>query len=401
MTTILQIDVALNVGSTGRIVHEIGEAILNEGWSSHAAFGRYQAPSSSPAHKIGTKIDQAGHLLVTRMFDQHGKGSLRATKKLRALLAQLKPAVVHLHQVHGYYLHLRELMQILQDYGKPVVWTFHDAWQLTGHCCYFDRFDCQKWQTTCGSCPMTRYYPQSWGVDNSTNNHEEKKTYIGGLKELTIVPVSYWLGDMVKQSYLAQKPIVVIQNGVDLEHFYPEYETNGVSDTNGKVNYLGVAGIWADHKGLADFVKMSELLRADEQLVLIGLTEEQRKGLPQNIVALPAQGSMAALRKWYNKATVFLNPSKSESFGLVTAEALACGTPAVVYSTTACPELVDESTGRVVAKGDVAGMLAAARELAQRDVATTKIACRNRAVRHFDKRKQTEKYIQLYKKLIN
>jgi putative colanic acid biosynthesis glycosyltransferase len=397
---ILQIDVALNIGSTGRIVHEIGDAILKEGWMSHAAFGRYSASSTSTAHKIGTKIDQAAHWLLTRLFDLHGKGSLGATKKLRTLLTDLKPDVVHLHQVHGYYLHIRELMRILQEYNKPVVWTFHDAWQLTGHCCVFERFNCQKWQNTCGSCPMTRYYPQSWGIDNSKNNHQEKKVAIGALEKLTIVPVSYWLGDMVKQSYLSLKPIQVIHNGVDLEKFFIERTDKAAQVKEQKINYLGVAGVWADNKGLSDFVQMSELLRDDEQIVLIGLTEKQHKGLPRNIKALPAQGSIAALRQWYNRATVFLNPSRSESFGLVTAEALACGTPAVVYNTTACPELVDENTGRIVAKGDFVGMLAAARELAQIDMELIQVACRKRAEMHFNKQKQTSKYIELYKQLI-
>ncbi len=397
---ILQIDVALNVGSTGRIVHEIGDAILKEGWMSHAAFGRYSAPSTSTAHKIGTNADHAAHLLLTRLFDLHGKGSLGATKRLRALLADLKPDVVHLHQVHGYYLHLRELMQLLEEYGKPVLWTFHDAWQLTGHCCYFDRFDCQKWQTSCGSCPMTRYYPQSWGIDNSASNHREKKSTIGALSNLTVVPVSYWLGDMVKQSYLSQKQMEVIQNGVDLEQFFIEKADQATPADVDKTTYLGVAGVWADHKGLSDFVQMSELLRDDEQIVLIGLAEKQLNGLPANIKALPAQGSISALRHWYNRATVFLNPSKSESFGLVTAEALACGTPAVVYNTTACPELVDDKTGRVAVKGDFTGMLYAARELAQLDSEAIQTECRKRAELHFDKQKQTGKYIQLYKQLI-
>lgn len=247
---------------------------------------------------------------------------------------------------------------------------------------------------------MTRYYPQSWGIDNSASNHLEKKATIGALSNLTIVPVSYWLGDMVKQSYLSQKQMEVIQNGVDLEEFFIEKADQATPSNVEKTTYLGVAGVWADHKGLSDFVQMSELLRDDEQIVLIGLTEKQLNGLPANIKALPAQGSISALRHWYNRATVFLNPSKSESFGLVTAEALACGTPAVVYNTTACPELVDDKTGRVAVKGDFTGMLYAARELAQLDSEAIQTACRKRAELHFDKQKQTGKYIQLYKQLI-
>ncbi len=401
MPKILQINLSLNVGSHGRIVNEIGEAIIAEGWESHVAYGRSRSNSSSTAHKIGSRVDQGLHVLLTRLFHKHGSGSRQATKRLGVLIRQLQPDIVHLHLVHGYYLHLVELMKILKDWNKPVVWTFHDAWPLTGHCCYFTRFNCQKWQATCHQCPLIRYYPQSWGVDNSTSNHQKKKEFIGALEHLHIVPVSHWLEGVVGSSYLKGKPITVIQNGVDTEIFRPSTEQNiGDVGVAGQKIYLGAASIWSDLKGLSDFVSMAALLNEDERIVLIGLSNKQSKGLPRNITAIPRTRSLEELRGWYSRASVFLNPSKAESFGLVTAEALACGTPAVVYNTTACPELVDEQTGRVVPLRDYREMLAAARELASMESHTLQTNCVARARTHFDKKKQTLKYIQLYRQLL-
>lgn len=401
MPKVLQINVSLNVGSTGRIVNEIGDAIIAEGWESHVAYGRTSSSSESTAHKIGSRVDQGLHVLLTRLLHKHGSGSKQATKRLGTLISKLQPDIIHLHNLHGYYLHLVELMKILKSWGKQVVWTFHDAWPLTGHCCYFNRFNCQKWQETCHQCPLIRYYPESWGVDNSTSNHLKKKEYIGALDHLHIVPVSYWLGDVVRQSHLKNKPITVIQNGVDTEIFFPSQKKQMRSRSeDGKKVYLGAASLWSDLKGLDDFVKMAALLNDNERFVLIGLSEQQSKNLPKNITAIPRTSSLEELRNWYSSASVFVNPSKSESFGLVTAEALACGTPVVVYNTTACPELVDEHTGRVVPIRNYTAMLAAARELAALESPALQSHCSSRAKTFFDKKQQTLKYIQLYKQLL-
>lgn len=401
MPKILQINVSLNVGSTGRIVSEIGDAIIAEGWESHVAYGRFQSRSNSTAHKIGSRVDQGFHVLLTRLLHKHGSGSKQATRRLGTLISELQPDIVHLHNVHGYYLHLVELMKILRSWGKPVVWTFHDAWPLTGHCCHFTRFNCQKWQETCYQCPLKRYYPESWGVDNSTSNHQTKKQYVGALEQLHIVTVSNWLGKVVEKSYLKNKPITVIQNGVDTELFCPKRETKASgAGESAKKTYLGAASLWSDLKGFDDLVKMAALLNEDERIVVIGLSEKQSKNLPKNITAIPRTSSLEELRDWYRNASVFLNPSRSESFGLVTAEALACGTPAVVYDTSACPEIVDENTGRVVPLRDYEQMLAAARQLNSLDRRVLQDTCSSRAKSYFDKTQQTFKYIQLYKRLL-
>jgi glycosyltransferase involved in cell wall biosynthesis len=405
MPKVLQINVSLNVGSHGRIVNQIGDAILAEGWESFVAYGRSARSSKSQAFKIGSSLDQGFHLLLTRLFDKHGHGSTRATRRLAAWMRNLQPDIVHLHQAHGYYLNLVELIKVLQDLNKPIVWTFHDAWQLTGHCCSFVRFNCQKWQDICHQCPLTSYYPQSWGIDNSTSNHNLKKQFIGSLERLHIVPVSNWLGQVVAESYLKDRPLTVIHNGVDTETFrplpcdlLPSIRPHN-QDLEGKRVFLGVASIWSDLKGLNDFIELSGLLGEDEMIVLIGLSAKQSKTLPSNIVAIPSTNSVEELSRWYNRAAVFLNPSKSESFGLVTAESLACGTPAVVYNTTACPEIIDRETGRVVPLGDYKEMLVAARELASLDQDRTRTFCSYRARTNFDQRKQSNKYVELYKQL--
>ena len=115
----------------------------------------------------------------------------------------------------------------------------------------------------------------------------------------------------------------------------------------------GVASVWSGKKGLEDFITLSKTLEEDETLVLIGLKENQIKNLPKNIIGIQRTANLEELVSWYSTANLYLNLSVEESFGMTTAESLACGTPVVVYDSTACPEMVTPKTGRVVPKKDI------------------------------------------------
>lgn len=204
MKRIFQISSEVNSGSVGRIAEQIGEQILANGWESYIAYARDNLPSKSKTIRIGNKLDIISHVLLTRLMDRHGFGSKRATLQLINKIKEIKPDIIQLQHVHGYFINIEILFNFLAEYNVPVVWTFHDCWSFTGHCAHFELVGCQKWQTKCYECPQIHQYPKSW-VDNSTENFENKKKLFNSLEKLTIVPVSDWLQKEVKKSFLKKK----------------------------------------------------------------------------------------------------------------------------------------------------------------------------------------------------
>ena len=256
MRTLLQINVVVNWGSTGHIAEDIGQMVLSKGWKSYIAYGRNERPSQSQLIRVGTTRDMLWHGLQTRLLDRQGLASVRATRELLKQMDAIRPDIVHLHVIHGYYLNYPLLFRYLQQHRISVVWTMHDCWSFTGHCAHYTAKKCNRWQTGCRHCPQLGAYPKSWWADRSMKNWQEKKSAFASLERLTLVPVSNWLADELRQSFLGDKPIVCIHNGVDANVF--SIKDSDVKQRLGiaeKKMLLGVTSVWNKRKGLDDFCR--------------------------------------------------------------------------------------------------------------------------------------------------
>lgn len=399
---ILQINVTLNSGSTGRIVEDIGRKILNTGGLSYICYSRGKGFSTSIFFKIGNKYSLWFHWLQTRLFDRHGLASKRATQQLVRKINEINPDIIHLHNIHGYYLNIELLFNFLKKYHKPVVWTFHDCWPLTGHCTFFDNVNCFKWENQCYDCPLKKSYPGSYFIDRSYLNYQLKKKLFNSLENLTIVSVSHWLKDMVVDSFLKEHKILTIQNGVDLSVFKPsKSKLKQKFNIEGRKLILGVADKWSNRKGLDEFIKLRRILNPDIVIMLIGLNRSQLNQIPENIIGVKHISNIHELPEYYSAADVFFNPSSLESFGLVTAEAMACGTPVVVYNSTASPELVKQGTGIIVEKKNLEKTKEAILKILSEDKNKYTHECRHVAEENFDNEKQLFEYIKLYNKILD
>lgn len=403
MKKLLQINSVVNTGSTGRIAEEIGQTAIEAGWESYIAFGRNERPSASALIKVGTERDIKIHGLQTRLFDRHGLGSRRATKELIRKIEKIEPNVIHLHNIHGYYINIEVLFQYLRIADLPVVWTFHDCWPITGHCSYFTFVGCDKWKTNCYSCPKKKEYPSSWFLDRSSKNHVLKKELFTSLPNLTLVPVSQWLSGILDESFLQDYPIRVIHNGINTDIFKPSATANFrvKYQLENKFILLGVANIWDRRKGLDDFIELSKLLNSDFQIVLVGLTQKQIEQLPENIIGIERTESVEELAEIYAESDVFLNPTYEDNFPTTNLESLACGTPVVTYRTGGSPEAIDESTGIVVERGDINGLVEAIQMIKRNGKQSYMDACVNRSHRLYKKEDRYREYLELYESLLN
>lgn len=391
---LLQINVTANWGSTGKIAEDIGKLAIENGWESWIAYGRGNPLSASNLIRIGSDWDMKVHALKSRIQDNHGLSSKITTKRFIKQIEEIKPDIIHLHNIHGYYLNYPILFEYLKKWGGPVIWTLHDIWPITGHCAYFGIEECTKWKTGCNNCPRLDTYPKSIFFDNSENNYNLKKEIFTSLSNITLIPVSNWLSDLLAQSFLRNIPKQTIHNGVDVSVFKPYEEGNG--------NYIiGVASIWEDRKGLTDFHKLRKILPADIGILLVGLSEDQIQNLPSGIKGIERTTSKEKLASLYSSAIALVNPTYEDNFPTVNIEALASGTPVITYNTGGSSEAIDSNTGFVVKKGDIAGLANSIVNLYNLDLISRKKMCRERAIELFASDKKYTEYIELYKLLTN
>lgn len=403
MKKILQINSVINSGSTGRIAEEIGQTAIAEGWASYIAYGRTKRPSESESIKIGNHWDIKMHGFRTRIFDGHGLGSRFATKELIRKIEKIAPDIIHLHNIHGYFINIEILFQYLKKSNIPIVWTLHDCWSFTGHCSYFMFVGCEKWKIQCYECPQIKTYPASWLVDQSTRNYVLKKKLFTSLPNLILVPVSEWLSSILKESFMQNYPVKVIHNGINTEVFKPSKCESFRLKHNllYKFIILGVASEWSSRKGLKDFIALSKLLDNDYQIVVVGLTIKQIKQIPDNILCIERTESVEELAELYATSDTFVNPTYEDNFPSTNLESLACGTPVITYRTGGSVEAIDESTGIIVNQGNIGMLIDAIKLIKYNGKQFYRDACVNRAQRLYRKEDRYSEYIELYKKLLN
>lgn len=350
----MMINTVCGTGSTGRICSQIAESLVKQEHIVKIGYGRHhdQIPDSylPYALQIGNTASVIYHAWMTRWTDHHGFYSKKATKQFLRYVDAFGPDIIHLHNLHGYYIHIGLLFEYLKAHPIPVVWTLHDCWAFTGHCAAYTFAQCSRWQSQCYDCPQKKRYPQSWFKDNSKQNWLEKRSLFTSLDHMILVTPSQWLSNEIKQSFLNVYPVEVIRNGIDLNIF--RKPNDPIMRKSKKKIALSVASQWNKYKGLDDLVDISKKLENDWELVVIGLTKRQKNMFPPQVICIEKIREPNELANWYAMADVYINTSYEEAMGMTTVEALASGTPVICYRSTAIPEFVDSMCGIVIDPGD-------------------------------------------------
>lgn len=403
MPVLLQINTVCNSGSTGRIAEEIGLLVMQNGWKSYIAYGRGNAVSQSATFKICESYDLYLNAAIARVYDNDGLCRKAATDKLICYIQRIKPDIVQLHNLHGYYLNLELLFTFLADVGIPVVWTLHDCWAFTGHCTHFEYVGCKRWQTECSNCHEKRSYPASVLFDRSNSNFRIKKKIITSLQKLVIITPSQWLANLVQLSFLKDYPVHVINNGIDIGSFYPR-DTDEIARKYGLIGkkvILGVAGNWDERKGLRYLVDLSSRLSTDCKVIVVGVTKKQKRQLPSTIIAIQHTEGIDELAMLYSLADVYVNPTLEDNFPTTNLEALACGTPIVTFKTGGSIEAIGDNIqyGLVVRQYDMVSLEQAVNSLLLRGKKVYKEACVSRASELYNSKVCFLKYLNIYRNI--
>jgi len=387
-----------NSGSTGNIMSNISFSARENGYVTYHIFPGHN--KNKPIEKndliICSEIQNKIYQRICRYIGLNGCSAVFSTIKILKRLENLRPDVLQLHNLHHSYINLPLLFRYIKRNKIPVVWTLHDCWAFTGHCPHFDYIGCEKWKNECFACPQFKSYPEA-AFDDSKRMYRLKKKWFCGVENMTIVTPSQWLADLVKQSFLREYPIQVINNGIDLSVFHPvksnfreKYDIAACENV-----VLSVAFGWgSEKKGLDVIARLAQILPETYRIVMVGTDDFIDQKLPGNIISIHRTNDRQELAEIYSAADLFVIPTREETYPTVNMEAIACGTPVLTFRTGGSPEIPDEKTGAVVDRDDFDALY---REVVRicSDKPYRASDCLNRA-KSFDMHEKHKEYLELY-----
>ena len=393
---ILELTTNISEGSVARIVKDLYGVIEDAGHECLIAYGRGACNKEFKSLRIGNSLDVYIHALLTRITDRAGFYSKRVTKRFIKEIEGYQPDIIHIHCLHGYYINIPQIIKYIEEKEIPVVWTFHDCWAFTGHCAYFDNCGCEKWKQQCLNCQQKKSFPTSYFLDNSRKNYLDKKKLFSNINNLTIVTPSKWLEEVVNNSFFCKKKVVTINNGIDTDCF--KYTPNKLREKYnliGKKIILGVAGVWNERKGLDTFLKLSDILEKEYQVVLVGIDSKDIGDYSQKVITIKKTQNKEELAQWYSVADIFVNPTLEDNYPTVNLEAIACGTPVITYDTGGSGECLKFGNGILVEKGDFDELVTGIKKLCIEEEP------KNVHSNRIDKKYCFDQYINLFKEILH
>lgn len=382
---ILSINSVCGFGSTGRIVADLSKL---DNFETLVCFGRKKDYANVNSYRFANFFDNAIGALGTILFDNNLNICSNATKRLIKKIKEFNPDIIHIHNIHGYYLNVEEFVRFLKEYGKPVVWTLHDCWLFTGYCPFFDYIECEKYKTECKDCPYGFSYPFSIFKQNVKKDYYKKKELFKDFYNLVLVSPSKWMDGIVENSYFNNIKHVVINNGISLQEFIPSKQKDN------DFTVLAVSNYWTKAKGIDELNKIIPLLDKDIKIKAIGFGSKNIN----NAISIERTNNKQELIDLYSSSHVLVSPTLQDNFPTVNIESLACGTPVVTYKTGGGPEIIDENTGIVVKRHEYKKMAEVINNLKQNYTFDTS-KCIDRS-KQFSLEKMKENYIKLYESLL-
>lgn len=390
-----------NIGSTGKIMLQLADEARKEGLEYFTCCPRARDNYKKQVEHqifIGNRALRNVHGILSKITGMEGLFSIASTANFLRRIDSIKPNIVHLHNIHGSYINYPLLFWYIKKNHIRVLWTLHDCWPFTGRCPHFITAKCEKWKNKCYSCTYPKSEYPSAKLDTSKINYSIKKRVFCNVDDLTIITPSEWLAGLVKESFLKEYSVRVINNGIDLNVFKPYKNSfrDNYSIKKKQIMLLGVAFNWDYRKGIDVFIKLAERLDDNYVIVIVGTNEETERKLPDNIIAIRRTENQRQLAEIYSAADIFINPTREDNYPTVNMEAIACGTPVITFRTGGSPEMIDDGCGKVVDVDDVDGLVNNIKDIKTWDIEVTKNRCCENALR-FASYRSIQKYIMLYK----
>lgn len=389
-------------GSTGNIMREIADIAREQGhivYTFSAKIYRKNLETKYPAapfhYYYGNELGSFIHKCIGRVTGFNGFFSVFSTLLLIHKLKSLKAEIVHLHNLHDFCMNLPILFHYLKRNNIKVIWTLHDCWSFTGHCPHYAEAKCDRWLNGCGHCPQLLVNPRSY-IDTTSIMWRAKKQLFCGVRNMTIVTPSNWLASQVKQSFLKNYPVKVINNGIDIKVFRKcESDFRILNNCVDKFVILDVASCWEHRKGLDVFIRLAERLdSARYQIVLVGTDDNIDQILPRQIISIHRTSNQLELAEIYSAADLLVNPTREDTYPTVNMEAIACGTPVLTFRTGGSPEILEKATGSIIDCDDFESLISEIKRISEQKPYSSEV-CTIKGL-EFDKNKRFRSYLELF-----
>ena len=397
---IAQVDVNYGSSSTGKIVCDLHVGLQEIGHSVRVFYGRGPTTNIDTAFKISHDFEVGFHCLGTRLTGFTGNYSPLATRKLIKAFDSFKPDLVHLHDLHGYFININTIVNYLKINKIATVWTFHCEFMYTGNCGY--AYDCNKWQTYCETCPSLESYPKTWFFDRTSKMFDVKHKMFNDFENLHIVSPSNWLASRIKKSVIAgNKDVSVISNGLNLDIFYPRDQKGLRKNLNLTDQFIVLSvgsNFWSKIKGGKWILKLAEQM---PQVLFIMVGVDSRPHLvPKNVLMISPLRNQNLLAEYYSAADVLLLTSSYETFSMVVAESLACGTPVVGFNSGAPEEVAPSGYGSFVTHGDIEALKVCINAHMKQPKKKKSLRYSHFAKKMYSKERMVHEYEVIYKNLL-
>ena len=399
---ILHVNITYNRGSTGVIVEDLHNMSMKEGFDSYVTYSNTSLPEDKivNGYQIGNVLGKKMHGLLSRIGGKQGYFSHLSTRKLIKHIDKVSPDIVHLHNLHGNFLHVNMLLDYLGKKNISTVVTLHDCWLFTGGCTHYTISKCDKWLDKCGGCPKNSSHTPAYIYDASASILRDRKKYFGKIKNLTVVGVSNWITSEANKTFFSKSNSVTIHNGIDNDFFCPtESDLKKQLNIEDKFVILGFAKKWLLEENKKAFETVTKGIPNDAVMVLFGCNESEKAQLPPNVIGMDFIRDRDTLRKLYSMGDVFANCTRQESLSLINVEVQSCGTPIVTYRNTGAKETVDNESSFSVEDGNAEEMLSRILEIKQNGKSKYSEQCRKFVREKFNRQENYEKYISLYRSI--
>ncbi len=380
---ILQINSVYDFGSTGKLVKLIHNELLNKNFDSYVIYGRNKNIVDDKIFFIGSKINFFIDVIKSLIFDTHGFNSVNMTRKMIKKIENIKPDIIHLHNLHGFYLNIEMLLNHLKENNYKVIHTLHDCFMFTGFCSYYDFNNCKS-HLNGGVCNCKNIYPYRLFNLNSVKNYNLKNNLYKNLNVDIVVP-SEWLANEIRNTFLNVKKTVVINNGIDV-YDIEENESEFI---------LAVSNVWNKRKGFDDVISLA-LKMPDKKFIMVGLTDREIKKLPSNIHGIK-RVNYDELKKIYQSSKIFLNFTYEDNFPTVNLEALMAGCYIIGYKTGGSVESI-KHYGCLIDKNNYEAAIDIINNFKYEFKESLK--ANQIAKELYSKQKMVDEYIKLYKESI-